>query len=64
VRAEALQGASEPVKGENKPAQDAPVNPGQIQPERNVEAATVAGGTSTAVAQQTEPAKAKTGDKK
>ena len=63
VSAESLQSAGEPVKGEDKPGQDGPVQPGQIQPERNVAAATVAGGVATAIQQQTEPAKAKS-DKK
>lgn len=63
VRAEALQGVAEAGKGEDKPQQDGPVNPGQIPPERDVAAATVAGGVQTAVTQQAEPAKPKA-DKK
>lgn len=57
VRAEALQGAGEPAKGEDKPSKDGPVQPGQIAPQRDVAKATVAGGVATAVEQQTEPTK-------
>jgi hypothetical protein len=57
VSAESLQSLGEQDKAEAKKGFDGPVASGQIPPERNVAAATVAGGVATAVKQQTEPAK-------